>query len=64
MSGEIVVKFLSTEEVWSEVVLNSQEIQVVEFENSEFFMVRYLNDEEFGKAVTRFDGMIEYEVIN
>lgn len=62
MNNESVrVQFPHNQETWDKVVTNSQEnIENVD-ESSTTFAVDYASKDDFDKALTRFEGMVEFE---
>lgn len=54
-----------TESIWNKVVVESTgENAVVDEENSICFVMEYDSQADFDKALTRFEGMIEYTVLS
>lgn len=61
----IRVRFPMTESIWNKVVVESTgENAVVDEENSICFVMEYDSQADFDKALTRFEGMIEYTVLS
>ena len=57
----MLVKFPMTEHNWNIVVNLAKESMCVESEDLESFVVEYDTEEAFHAALTRFDGLIDFE---
>lgn len=58
------VRFENSEHIWNTVVVDANELVVVDEETNDHFIAEYMSRDEFDKAVARFNGMIEYEILN
>ena len=60
----VYVVFRNDEENWCRVVENGNESLCVVNEDCARFEVEYETAEDFARALARFEGLVEYEVIN
>ncbi len=61
------VEFSNDPETWNTVIVDSvenDENPYVDEEKLETFVVEYETQDEFNRAINRFNGMIEYKVLN
>lgn len=58
------VAFEMSEKVWNTVVVDGDEEKSVESEGSSSFVVEYASSADFTDALSRFDGMVPYTVLN
>jgi hypothetical protein len=63
MSDFVEVKFPMAKEIWQKVVDENDEHIVEVDERSDQFIVTYSNKQQFEKAQTRWEGMVEHEVL-
>jgi hypothetical protein len=61
-NNPVRVKFENNATVWN-IVNADLELMVVEEEDSEYFIVEYDDQDEWEAALTRFDGMVDYQVL-
>ena len=60
----VYVVFRNNEENWRRVVEEADESLCVVDEDCARFEVEYETAEEFAKGMERFEGLVEYEIIN
>ena len=61
------VEFNNDPETWNTVIVDSvenDENPYVDEEKLDTFVVEYETQDEFDRAVNRFNGMVEYKVLN
>ena len=61
------VEFSNDPETWNTVIVDSvenDENPYVDEEKLDTFVVEYETQDEFDRAVNRFNGMVEYKVLN
>ena len=63
----VLVEFSNDPETWNKVIVDSvenDENPYVDEERLETFVVEYETQDEFDRAVNRFNGMVEYKVLS
>ena len=62
----VSVKFPMREAVWDKVVLSASNAAgcTVTNEGVTSFVVEYPNEDKFHSELNRFEGMVEYEIVN
>lgn len=61
---EVTVKFCLDEVTWNKVIKESKEKFFVDSEGTNDFIVVYDNEDEFNKAIMRFESEIDFTVIS
>ena len=63
VANAVQVKYPLDRDTWQKVVEESHEEMFIEHEGSDTFTIEYANQEEFNHALARFQGLVEYTVI-
>lgn len=63
MPEPIIVTYPMDKATWNIVVVEGKEERYVASEGQDKFEVEYPDQDEFNKALNRFDGMIEYSAV-